>query len=105
MPVKRRTSKKYSRRGGSLKAWATKGHKFMRANNLYSRGLSAAYNKFGKPLVSKKAGKHSDMVNKGVEIALNKLRQSGYGLRRTGMGLRRTGMGLRLAGGGTRLKY
>jgi hypothetical protein len=102
MPVKRRTTKKRSRRGGSLKAWAMKGHKFMRSKNLYSKGLSAAYNRFGKPLVSRKAGKHAGMVNKGVEMALSKLRQSGYGC---GSGLRRTGMGLRLAGGSNRLKY
>jgi hypothetical protein len=31
MPVKRRTLKKRSRRGGSLKDWAMKGHKFMRS--------------------------------------------------------------------------
>jgi hypothetical protein len=101
MPVKRRTrtTKKRSRRGAGIADWAKKAHGFMRSKNLYSKGLSYAYNKFGKPFVSKKLGKHSDMVNKGVEIALNKLRQSGYGLRRTGMGLR-------LAGGSTmRLKY
>jgi hypothetical protein len=99
---KRRTTKKRSR-GGSIGAWAKKAHGFMRSKNLYSRGLSAAYDKYGKSFVSRKAGKHSDLVNKGVALALTKLRQKGYG---RGGGLRRTGNGLRLAGGSsTRLKY
>jgi hypothetical protein len=95
---KRRTTKKRSRRGAGIKDWVLKAHNLMRSKNGYSRGLSAAYNKYGKPLVAKKLGKHAGIVNKGVSIALNKLRQSGYGLRRTGNGLR-------LAGGSSRLKY
>jgi hypothetical protein len=78
----------------------------MRKNNGYSKGLSMAYNKYGKNLVNKKLSKsNAGMVDKGVQMALAKLKQSGYGLRRSGSGLRRTGNGLRLAGSGDRMKY
>ena len=103
MPRKRRTTKKRSRRGGSLKSWASKAHNFMKSKNGYSKGLTMAYNKYGKPMVNKKLGKHAGMVDKGVQMALAKLKQSGYG--RRGSGLRRSGNGLRLAGSGNRLKY
>jgi hypothetical protein len=97
--AKKRTTR---RRGGSIKQWALRAHNKMRSINGYSRGLSHAYNRFGKSQVSK-LGKHAGLVNKGVEIALAKLKQSGYGLRRSGNGLTRSGNGLTRAGG--RLKY
>ena len=101
MPVRRKTRKR-SRRGGSLRAWARKAHNYVKSKNGYSRGLSAAYNKYGKNVVNKKFGKYSGVVDKGVAMALGKLKQAGYG--KCGSGLRRTGHGLRLAGG-SRLKY
>jgi hypothetical protein len=98
----KRTTKKRSKRGAGIADWAKRGHQYMRSNNLYSRGLSMAYTKYGKPIVKSRAGKHAGFVNRGVQIALNKMKQSGYGC---GAGLRRTGNGLRLSGGSNRLKY
>jgi hypothetical protein len=112
MPRKKRTTRKTSRRGGALKDWTKKAHNYIRSRNGYSKGLSYAYNRFGRPMVDKKFGQHSALVNSGVNIALGKLKQAGYGLRRTGHGLRRTGNGLRRTGNGlrrtgngTRMKY
>lgn len=103
MSRKRRTTKR-SRRG-SLRDWASKGHSYMKSNNGYSKGLSMAYNKYGKHQVNKRLSKeNAGLVNKGVSMALAKLKQSGYG-RLRGSGLRRSGNGLRLAGGSNRLKY
>jgi hypothetical protein len=106
MPAKRRTTKKRSRRrGGSLKAWATKAHALMRKNNGYSRGLSQIYSKYGKSAVGKRlSASNAGLVDKGVGMALARLKQAGYG-RRCGSGLRRSGNGLRLAGSGNRMKY
>ena len=84
------------RRGAGISDWIRKGHWYLRKHNAYSRGLRKAYDRYGKPYVSRKLGKHGDLVHQGVAIALNKLKQRGYGLRRAGMGLKRAGMGRRL---------
>jgi hypothetical protein len=71
----------------------------MRSKNGYSKGLSMAYNKYGQKAVAKRLSpSNAALVDKGVSMALSKLKQSGYGLRRAGMGLR-------LAGGSKRMKY
>jgi hypothetical protein len=118
MPRKTHKKRK-SHRGAGLKEWAKKAHAFIRKKHGYSNGLSYAYNKFAKPLVKSKLGKHADYVDTGVKMALDKLRQSGYGMSRTGSGLmrsgsglmrsgsglKRSGSGLRRAGAGLRIKY
>jgi len=94
------------RRGAGIKDWVKRAHGFIRSKNGYSRGLSHAYNKWGKPLVNSKLSKsNSALVQMGVKAGLAKLKQSGYGLRRSGNGLRRAGNGLRRAGNGQRMKY
>jgi hypothetical protein len=104
MPARRRTIKKRSRRGGSLKTWAKKSHAFMRKNNGYSRGLNQIYSKYGKSAVAKRlSASNAGLVDKGVGMALARLKQAGYG--KCGSGLRRSGNGLRLAGSGNRMKY
>lgn len=97
MPRKSKCScKTRRRRGAGIRDWIRKGHSYLRKHNVYSKGLSRAYSKWGKPYVNKKLGKHAHLVNQGVAIALDKLKQRGYGLRRAGMGLKRAGMGRRL---------
>jgi hypothetical protein len=99
MPTKCRTTKKRTRRGGSLRTWAKKSHAYMRSKNGYSKGLHMAYHKYGKKAVaSRLSPMNAALVDKGVSMALSKMYQSGYGRRRTGMGLR-------LAGGSKRMKY
>jgi hypothetical protein len=99
----KRKTKRKSRRGGSLRDWATKAHNFMKSKNGYSRGLSHIYSKYGKSAIGKRLStSNAGLVDKGVQMALSKLKQSGYG--RCGSGLRRSGHGLRLAGG-SRMKY
>jgi hypothetical protein len=98
MPVKRKTKKAKSRRGAGIATWAKNAHGLMRKHNAYSKGLSYAYNKYGKPMVARRLPKNSAIVDRGVKMALTKLKQAGYGLRRSGNGLRRSGSG-------TRLKY
>ena len=61
-------------------------HKKLRSVNAYSRGLSAGYNKYGKNLVKKHAGKYSPLIDRGVKLGLAKLKQAGYGLKLAGAG-------------------
>jgi hypothetical protein len=99
MPRKRTQTKRKTRRrrGSGILDWAKKAHQTIRSNNGYSKGLSLAYNKWGKSAVGQKLSKsNAALVNKGVALGLAKLRQSGYGLSRAGNGLRRSGMGARL---------
>jgi hypothetical protein len=78
-------------------SWAKKAHTFIKNRNGYSKGLSFAHERWGKPILEKTYGKtQAAMINVGIKAGLTKLRQSGYGLKRTGMGLKRTGMGRRL---------
>ena len=106
MPRKRSQSKrKTHRRGSGIMDWIRKGHQTMRKNNMYSKGLSYAYDKYGKQKVGQTLSKsNAALVNRGVSLGLAKLRQQGYGLSRAGNGLRRTGNGLRRTGMGSRMK-
>jgi hypothetical protein len=88
MPKKRGTKKKCCRRGGSIASWIGNAHKKIRSINGYSRGLSMGYNKYGRDLVNKNTGKYSTIINRGVELGLAKLKQSGYGLKLAGAGRR-----------------
>ena len=105
MPAKRRTTMKKRRRGGSLGEWAKRAHAAIRSRNGYSRGLSYAYNKWGKPMLDSKAGQHSAIIDKGIQYGLDQLKQRGYGLKRSGSGLMRVGRGLRRVGRGRRMVY
>lgn len=106
MPRKRTSRKRKCRRGAGIRDWIRKGHNMIRSKNGYSRGLSYAYQKYGKKYVGSKLSKsNSKLVDAGVQAGLKALKQRGYGLRRSGMGLRRSGMGLRRAGEGRRMKY
>ena len=97
MPRKHKTTKRKSRRGGSIKSWAMKAHNFIKSKNGYSNGLSYAHNRWTKPMISSRlSSTNAAIVNQGIKAGLSKLRQSGYGLRRSGMGLRRSGMGKRM---------
>ena len=97
MPRKHQTTKRKSRRGGSIKSWAMKAHNFIKSKNGYSNGLSYAHNRWTKPMISSRlSSTNAAIVNQGIEAGLSNLRQSGYGLRRSGNGLRRCGMGKRM---------
>lgn len=92
-----------NRRGGSMTSWAKAAHQKMRSINGYSRGLSAAWDKYGK-FKGKNLSVHTEIINRAVALGLNKLKQAGYG--RSGHGLKRTGMGLKRTGmGSSRIKY
>ena len=97
MPRKHKTTKRKTRRGGSIKSWAMKAHNFIKSKNGYSKGLSYAHNRWGKPMIASKLGtSQAALVNAGIQAGLAKLRQRDYGLTRSGNGLRRSGMGIRL---------
>jgi len=87
-----RAGTRRNRRGGSIASWVKSAHQKMRSVNGYSRGLSAAWDKYGKHK-GKNLGVHSEIINKAVALGLSKLKQAGYG--RSGHGLKRTGKGLR----------
>jgi hypothetical protein len=89
-------------RGGGIVNWIKSAHQKMRSVNGYSRGLSAAWEKYGK-IRLKSSSPYPGLINKAVALGINKIRQAGYG--RSGHGLKRTGMGLRRTGMGRRLKY
>ena len=105
MPPRRRTTMKKRCRGGSLVDWAKKAHSAIKIKNGYSRGLSYAYNKWGKPMLESKVGTHSAIIDKGIQYGLDQWKQRGYGLKRTGSGLMRVGRGLRRVGQGRRMMY
>ena len=96
MPRKQ-TKRRTRRRGAGIKEWIKKAHNLIRTKNGYSRGLTYAYNRYGRAKVGKHLKpSHANLVDRGVRAGLQKLRQAGYGLRRSGNGLRRSGMGRRM---------
>ena len=111
MPRRKTKNRTVSRRGGSLKAWVQKSHDKVKNAKGYSRLAEYVTNRSDvKNFIQNKSGSYHPMVQRGIKMGIEQLKQKGYGTKLAGRG-RNRGSGTKLAGLGkiggcnNRMKY